>query len=393
MSFAGLWLLSPVALARMAELRRAGGAELAARAAAWEAEARAGEVTADVNGPQLPRGMTIAGSTAEIRVDGVLTKRPDFWAWLLGEGNTTYGSIRTALAVAATEPGIKTIVLAIDSPGGSVDGLFETLDAIASLRASGGKTIKVRAENATSAAYGIAAAAGPIEATSRASTFGSIGTAVSYLIDPQVVTLTNSDSPDKRPDLTTDGGKAVVVKYLDQVNDELVRAIARGREVDAKTVIETFGRGAVLTAPHAQKLGMIDKITTTPLRAVTSKGKSMVIKDEDSDNGAAALQAATERGVARERDRVLAHVTLGESSGAMNVALEAIRSGAEMTQEFTARYLAAGMNRADASRRQAESNGAEGAVAATAGSSSASGDIGDQAVALIKGSTRSFIRA
>lgn len=391
MSFAGLWLLSPVALARMAELRRAGGAELAARAAAWEAEARAGEVTADVGGPQLPRGMTIAGSTAEIRVEGVLTKRPDFWAWLLGEGNTTYGSIRTALAVAATEASVKTIVLAIDSPGGSVDGLFETIDAIASLRASGGKTIKVRAENATSAAYGIAAAAGPIEATSRASTFGSIGTVTSYLIDPQVVTLTNSDSPDKRPDLTTDEGRAVVVKYLDQVNDELVRAIARGREVDAKTVIETFGRGALFTAPHAQKLGMIDKITTTPLRAVSTKGKAMAT-EHDPENSAAALQAATERGVSRERDRVLAHVTLGESSGAMNIALEAIRSGAEMTQEFTARYLAAGMNRADASKRQAESNGAESAVAATAGSSSVSGDVGDQAVALMKGSNRSFVR-
>lgn len=402
MSYAGLWLLSPPALARMAELRRSGGAELAARAAAWESERLAAEAaeapgargaTARSGAAQLPRNMSIAGSTAEIRVEGVLTKRPDFWAWLLGEGNTTYASVRSALAVAATEPGIKTIVLAVDSPGGSVDGLFETLDAIASLRASSDRAIRVRAETATSAAYGIAAAAGPIEATSRASTFGSIGVAASYLIDPAVVTLTNSDSPDKRPDLTTDAGRAVVVGYLDQVADELVRAIARGRDVDAKTVTETFGRGALFTAPHAQKLGMIDRIATTPLRAVSSKGKAMANKDDETEESrAAALEAATQRGQARERDRVLAHLTLGESSGAMTVAVEAIRAGAEMTQEYTARYLAAGMNRSDASKRQTESSDAERAVAATAGSTATSGDVGDQAVAILKGTNRSFIR-
>lgn len=397
------WLLSPEALAPIVEARQKAVASPAA-ALAWEAEALADErrrapaldgapaVTAR-DAQALPRGLTLAGSSAEIRIDGVLTKKPDFFAMFFGGGNTTYQGIRNALAVAANDPNVKTITLGIDSPGGSVDGLFELLDAISAVRQSEGKTLRVRAENAQSAAYGIAAVAGPIEAVSRASTFGSIGTAVSFFVDPDVVTLTNTDSPDKRPDVTTDAGKAVVVKYLDQINDEFVRAIAKGRDVDAKTVTESYGRGASFTASNAQRLGMIDKIST-PLRAVNSKGRAMANNNEDTsdDRATAASEAsAVQRGVTQERDRVLAHMTLGESCGDMSIALEAIRSGAGMTQELTARYLSAGMNRTDRGKRQAETNDAAGAVAG-AGNSPADTDLGDLVVANLTGSNRSFIR-
>jgi ClpP class serine protease len=345
------------------------------------------------DGQTLPRGLTIAGATAEIRVDGVLTKRPDFLSMFFGGGNTTYTGIRNALAVAANDPNVKTIVLGIDSPGGEVDGLFETLDAITAIRSSG-KAIRVRAERAQSAAYAIAAVAGAIEAVSRASTFGSIGIVQSFFVDPDIVTLTNTESPNKRPDVTTDAGKAVVVEYLDQINDEFVRAIARGRDVDASTVTRDYGRGASFTAPNAQRLGMIDKIATTPLRAVNSKGRAMATNDdtpEETRAAAAASEAAVQRGVMQERDRVLAHVTFGESCGDMSIALEAIRSGATMTQELTARYLSAGMNRTDRGKRQAEANDAARAVSGT-GASSADTDLGDQVVATLTGSNRSFIR-
>jgi capsid assembly protease len=387
-----LWLIAPAMLARLADLRKH---PLDASAfSSWQARVAASEPGARGNNG-LPENLTLAGSTAEIRVEGVLTKRPDFWAWLLGGGNTTYTSIRQALAVAEQDPNVKTIVLAIDSPGGNVDGLFETLDAISSLRSSSKKAIKVRAENAQSAAYGIAAAAGSIEAVSRASTFGSIGTAVSYYVSKDVVTLTNTDSPDKRPDLTTEEGKAVVVKFLDQINDEFAKAIAQGRDTTAAAVKSDFGRGASMTAPHALKLGLIDKIST-PLRAVNSKGRAMATENEDQNDArasAANIDAAVERGVKRERDRVLAHVALGEASGDMSIALEAIRSGADMSQELQARYLAAGMNRTDRGKRQAESSDASRVVAGAGSTPAATADLTDQVASLVNAEDRSFVRA
>jgi len=383
-----LWLLEPTTLRRMMHAQE--HCHDPTLALQWEA--RQAEADAQQRESQFPPGMNVVGSTAEIRVEGVLTKRPDFWARFFGGSNTTYSSVRNALAAAATSADVKEVVLSIDSPGGNSDGLIELLDAIASFRQGSGKKLRTRAENALSAAYGIAAAAGNIEAVGRGATFGSIGTAVSFFVPPNVVTLTNTDSPDKRPDLTTDEGKAVIVKYLDQINLEFTTAIAQGRGVSLKDVTEGFGRGASMTAVEAKRLGLIDKIATTAPRAVrTTKGQSM---DQETDSRAA-LDAATQRGVKDERDRVLAHLTMGESCGDMAIALDAIRTGACMTQEFTARYLSAGMNRADRQQRQAESNTAAAQLAGVAAASPVNAtDLGDQVVSLLKSqqAEKSFVR-
>lgn len=388
----GLWLLAPAVLELIGSARAKGMPE---HAIAWETAAAADEARRVEAREGLPRNMSIAGNVAEIRVEGTLTKKPDFFSMFFGGGNTTYTSIRQSLAVAATDPNVKSITLAIDSPGGMVEGLFETLDAIAALRAEGSKAIRVKAEQAQSAAYAIAAAAGPIDAASRGAMFGSIGTAVSYWVSPSVVTLTNSDSPDKRPDVTTDAGKAVIVKMLDQVNDEFARAIARGRGVELSTVKEEYGRGASLTAVHALKMGLIDRILgngSTPLRAVNTGKKAMAENGTDAPRASAAeIDAAVARGVAQERDRVLYHVQMGEASGDMSIALEAIRSGAGNTLELAARYQSAHMNRSDRGKRQSEANAAEAVVAGT-GQSASSADLGDAVVAQLKGSDRGFVR-
>src|SRR5690606_40268393 len=65
------------------------------------------------------------------------------------------------------------------------------------------------------------------------------------------------------------------------------------------------------------------------------------------------------KGEAGERDRVCAHLTLGEASGDLKTAFEAIKSGEAMTSTLQAKYMAAGMNRRDREERQRESSNAE----------------------------------
>ncbi len=389
-----LWLLEPDTLRRMVHAQEHFGdasavlrweAEQAAQAAAGVPESRDG----------LPQGLHVAGNTATISVEGVLTKRPDFWAKFFGGSNTTYSSIRNALAYATSSAEIGEIVFSVDSPGGSADGLIELLDSIAQAR-QGGKPMRSLVDQAQSAAYGIAAAVGKIEARGRGATFGSIGTAVSFYVSPNVIALTTTDSPDKRPNLTTPEGKAVVVRYLDQINHEFVSAIANGRGVSLSRVSDGYGRGASMTAAEAKRLGLIDSIATTAPRAVPSnEGNAMAERDQESADRAA-LQAATQRGAEQERDRVLGHLTLGESSGDMTIALEAIRSGAGMTAELTARYMSASMNRADRGKRQGESNTTEAQLAGVAASSPATTtDFGDKVVSALtqQGGEKSFVRA
>ena len=239
-----------------------------------------------------PENYAVVGSVAQITVEGVLSEEPDFWAWLFGMDGTTYEDIRDAFALAASDPLVKSVVLAVSSPGGYTDGLFETLAAIEAF----GKPITVQASQACSAAYALAAMAGPITALGPASEFGSIGVACSFAFDAdtEVVDVTSSAAPNKRPDPRTPEGKAVIVEYLDAIHEIFADAIARGRSSatgKAYTVDQVnadFGRGSTMLADAAKSAGLIDKMP----RAAKRAGSSAAANDADTQPTPAPVQAA-----------------------------------------------------------------------------------------------------
>jgi len=152
---------------------------------------------------------TTANGVATIHVRGVLTPQPSRLATLFGGGGTSYAGLRQALALADADPSVTSIVLAVDSPGGLVAGLVESVDAIRALRTP----IRARVTRALSAAYVLAAACGRIEATGRASEVGSVGVAAPtrYFLDgEQEISITSTQAPKKRPDVRTEAGRAVV---------------------------------------------------------------------------------------------------------------------------------------------------------------------------------------
>lgn len=220
--------------------------------------------TAALAGGQ-PDCLTIAGDVAQITVEGVLTPQPDWLAWFL-YGNTAYSDIREALASAEMNPAVSRIEWTFASPGGMVDGFFETIAAIEAST----KPSRVTASMACSAAYGLAAMAGPIEATSLGSEFGSVGVVRTYYADGPAaqelsIDVTSSAAPNKRPDATTPEGLAVVRSELDVQHELLVNAIARGRTrhgtaTTPEDVNAKFGQGGSVFAEGARAAGMIDKV-------------------------------------------------------------------------------------------------------------------------------------
>jgi ClpP class serine protease len=153
------------------------------------------------------RLLTVAGNNAEVAVKGVITKAPSFLAMLFGGGNTTYGEIIAALAEAEADATVDNITLAIDSPGGQFDGLFDAIDAIQSTS----KPVKAVISNVgASAAFALASQADEVVASNRAARIGSVGVAATIGIDDSEVTITSTNAPRKRPDVTTEEGKAMV---------------------------------------------------------------------------------------------------------------------------------------------------------------------------------------
>jgi ClpP class serine protease len=402
---------------------------------------RAGKVARGGSGAGAssePDGYTVVGNTAEIRVCGVLSEEPDFWAWLLGVDQTCYSDIRDGFALAAANPAVTNVVMVVSSPGGYVDGLFETLAAIESFA----KPIKVVASLACSAAYALAAMAGPIQAVGPASEFGSVGVCKTFFVDPEQVDITSTEAPNKRPNVTTEEGKAVVRAELDAFHEIFVDAIARGRtnatgqRFTVAQVNADFGRGGTVIADAAKAAGMIDRIPKAAKRgsakAAADDGDETPIaparvvaavadpKDAPAPAGTAValvnqppritgptrkqtpmteeellaqfpqlhasmLAKGAAQGQAGERKRVSAHLKLAKSTGAMDVALKSIENGASVLDEDVhAEYLSAGINRRAQNDRQSEADqtttaltGAVPAVVAGAASGTA-GDIGDQ---------------
>ncbi len=299
------------------------------------------------------RILSIAGNNAVIAIDGVLTKIPDFFAEFFGGGNTTFGEIIAALAQAEADPVVDNITLAIDSPGGFIDGLFDTIKAI---RDTSKTTKAVVSDKSASAAFALAAQADEIVAANQMSRFGSIGILTDISVREDEVTITSSKAPLKAPDVTTPEGVEVVRKQLDAIHDVFVSAIAEGRGITEEKVNSDFGRGALLVANDALSRGMIDSILdddtgetqTEETNARTNpgqpEGNSEMLINELRTGHPETYAEALELGRAEERDRVLAHLTMGEGFGAMDIAAKAIRKGSVMTGVLQAECATAGRN-------------------------------------------------
>jgi ClpP class serine protease len=319
------------------------------------------------------RILVTAGEVAEITVKGVLTKEPSFLAMLFGGGNTTFPEIISALAEAQANPAIKKAILVVDSPGGTVAGLFEAIAAIEVFS----KPIESRVSGmAASAAFALVAATDKIIATSRAASFGSIGIVAGFRVDDGIIEITSTDAPKKRPDVTTEEGVAMVREELDALHEIFVESIASGRDKTTEEVNAKFGQGATLLAGQALKRGMIDAIAEPKLSVVASADPKLTARNggNNSEKGpmdlqelkaqhpavyAAAVQEGVTLGTTDERDRVGAHLTMGEASGDMKTAIAAVKDGTGMTVSLQATYMAAGMNRADVDTRQGDNAAAD----------------------------------
>lgn len=354
-----LWLLEKTVFDEMKTAVDAGHIPTAEQS--QEMQAAAVEAAGD-----LPKIMSVVGNRAAIGIAGVLTDAPNWIAKWFGGGNTTYGEIQSALARAESDPTISEIVLQINSPGGQASADWvSTMDAIANAKkpvtASVGRL-------AASAAYGIAAQANKIIAQNRMSFVGSVGVVSSYYVSDSMVEITSSNAPEKRPDVTTEDGKSAVTKFLDNIESVFMSAISRGRNVTVETIKKDFGRGGIVLAGDAIKTNMIDSISeqeTTTTAAVESSEEKKEFKIMDLNTLKAEHPAvyaeAVEAGKSEERDRVTAHLTLGEASGDMETATKAIKDGSTMTAAIQANYMAASMKKNEISARDNDEEDLEGA--------------------------------
>lgn len=204
--------------------------------------------------------VTYRNGVATIPVEGPIFRRADMFTRV--SGATDISTLAQDLKASLDNPSIASILFAIDSPGGEVNGVAEFADMIYAAR--GRKPIVAYvSDTGASAAYWIASACDEIVAAQTAA-IGSIGV-VAAVPDPshrtaRTIEFVSSQSPDKRPDPTTDRGKAQVQAHVDGLADIFVDTVARNRGVTRTRVLSDFGKGGLLLGQQAVRAGLVDRV-------------------------------------------------------------------------------------------------------------------------------------
>jgi capsid assembly protease len=285
-----------------------------------------------------------SGGVASIRVEGPILNRRSAMLDFFGATYSTYQDIRSQIAE-AKERGANRIDIHADSPGGTVDGLYETMDAI---KNAGIETRTIGGPTVASAMYMLASQTDSIVAENDLSMIGSVGVAYKTSKRPGERVITNTDSPKKRPDVDTDEGAAVIREEVDGVYQVLAEKIAIGRGVSPEIVKRDYGQGAMMTARTANQRGLIDSIGVEKIKptakSAANQGDKMdakQLKNEHPDVYAAVFEA----GQTDERERVCAHLVLADGSGDYDAAHASIKDGSAVNQLTTAHHMAAAMKR------------------------------------------------
>jgi len=209
-----------------------------------------------------------AGRIARVPIVGTITRRDSFWSMFFG-GGASVERITRALREIREDDSISTVVLDIDSPGGTISGLPELANEIRALR--DGKHVVALANSLTaSAAYWLASQADEIVATPEALT-GSIGVFTlhedwsKYLeekgIAPTLIHAGRYKIEGNPYGPLSDEARAHIQSMVNDAYALFVGDVATGRNVSAAEVMGKFGEGRLLTAQEAKKAGLIDLVS------------------------------------------------------------------------------------------------------------------------------------
>jgi signal peptide peptidase SppA len=254
--------LLPAKAAEIAEFLRLkrGGGEVAAE--------EIGRILAARGGRPGSVSVQLAGRVAVLPIMGIIAQRVS----LLEEssGGVSTEEIGASLDGLVADRQVQSIVLAIDSPGGSVYGVAELAAKIRSLREQ--KQIVAIADSvAASAAYWIAAQASTVYVTAGGQ-LGSIGVLAMHLdqsgadekagIAYTLVTAGEHKAEGNPHEPLTPDARAEIQSKVDFYHGLFVADVAKGRKQSEKKVLRDGGQGRMLTAGDAIAAGLADGVAT-----------------------------------------------------------------------------------------------------------------------------------
>lgn len=202
---------------------------------------------------------------AVISIQGALTKNRSWFTDATGGYATT--DIKQAVEAAADDDSIKSILLKIDSPGGTVDGTASLADAVAAAKAKKPVVAQVSGM-AASAAYWIASQADKVFAH-RSDMIGSIGTRMMLYDFHRLYEAAGVEAvPIDTGKFKSAGAQGTEITQeqrdnfqhlVDSLNAEFLSSVSAGRSMPMDQ-LKAVADGSVFVAKEAKKSGLIDGV-------------------------------------------------------------------------------------------------------------------------------------
>lgn len=236
-------------------------------------------------------GAVRAGNVEIIPVHNVITQRYTWLTWLLD--GTSLEWLREAIREAIQDPEVTAIILDIDSPGGSVDGLTEFSADLRAMREAGGKPIVAMVDPMMASAALYVGAQGSEVVLTPSGMAGSLGIVMIHVdesrwLDAEGLTITLIHSGEFKVEGNPfeplgDEALARLQVESDHYYDMFVADVAKGRGIAAAQVREQFGQGRMLLPAEATSAGMVDRVDTLEntvrrlarARQATSRGRAL----------------------------------------------------------------------------------------------------------------------
>lgn len=225
-------------------------------------EARLGKPLANEQKPyQIQNGVAI------IPMEGVLAKRMNLFSQI--SGGASMQVLAQDIQSAMDDPLVSSIVLLIDSPGGTVDGT-QTLSALVREAAARKPVVAFADGLMASAAYWIGSAADAIVISSSTAMVGSIGVVATHrdvsAAEAMDGVKTTEIAAGKYKRIASqyaplsEEGQATIQAQVDQLYTIFVDAVATHRGVTTDYVLQEMADGRVFLGQDALDRGLVDGI-------------------------------------------------------------------------------------------------------------------------------------
>lgn len=329
-------------------------------------------------GPQLAgtRAVELRDGVAIVSMQGPIFRYANIFTRFSGATSLEITALDFAKAVES--PDVSRIVLALDSPGGEVSGIHEFARMVFAARSRKPVTAYV-SDKAASAAYWIAAAASSIVIDATASV-GSIGVVARVFKggDQNIVEVVSNQSPNKRPDIGTDAGRAQIQSHVDRLAQIFIENVAEFRGVQTDSVLKQYGQGGLLVGADAVAVGMADELgslesviagasgNTKETRHMTNQATAPAVTRELIAEQHPAIAAffrdegkkvGADEGAKSERDRIQG--VLGKKRPGHEALVEQLAFDGKTTPDQAAAQVLDAMTAADKAKLEAQERDAK----------------------------------